>query len=75
MAALADRGFEPPAAERSVAFLASKNMDEQKMLAMLSDAARLRADGARVLVTPRMKNVGFQKTKLADDGYTEFVEY
>ncbi|CDE04341.1 unknown [Anaerotruncus sp. CAG:390] len=45
------------------------------MLAMLSDAARLRADGARVLVTPRMKNVGFQKTKLADDGYTEFVEY
>ena len=75
VAALADRGFEPPAAERSVAFLASKNMDEQKMLAMLSDAARLRADGARVLVTPRMKNVGFQKTKLADDGYTEFVEY
>ena len=74
VAALADRGFEPPA-ERSVAFLASKNMDEQKMLAMLSDAARLRADGARVLVTPRMKNVGFQKTKLADDGYTEFVEY
>ncbi len=75
VAGLADRGFEPPAAERSVAFLASKNMDEQKMLAMLSDAARLRADGARVLVTPRMKNVGFQKTKLADDGYTEFVEY
>ena len=75
VAALADRGFEPPAAERSVAFLASKNMDEQKMLAMLSDAARLRADGARVLVTPRMKNVGFQKTKLADYGYTEFVEY
>ena len=75
VAALADRGFEPPAAERSVAFLASKNMDEEKMLAMLSDAAKLRAEGARVLVTPRMKNVGFQKTKLADDGYSEFVEY
>ena len=75
VAALADRGFEPPAAERSIAFLASKGIDEEKMLSMLSDAARLRAEGARVLVTPRMKNVYFQKNKLSEDGYTEFVEY
>lgn len=75
VAALADRGFEPPAAERSIAFLASKGIDEGKMLSMLSDAARLRAEGARVLVTPRMKNVYFQKNKLSEDGYTEFVEY
>ena len=75
VAALADRGFEPPAADRSIAFLASKGIDEEKMLSMLSDAARLRAEGARVLVTPRMKNVYFQKNKLSEDGYTEFVEY
>lgn len=75
VAALADRGFEPPAAERSIAFLASKGIEEEKMLSMLSDAARLRAEGARVLVTPRMKNVYFQKNKLSEDGYTEFVEY
>lgn len=75
VAALADRGFEPSAAERSIAFLASKGIDEEKMLSMLSDAARLRAEGARVLVTPRMKNVYFQKNKLSEDGYTEFVEY
>lgn len=75
VSALSDRGFEPPAAERRVAFLASKKMDEDAMLRMLSDAAALRADGARVLVTPRMKNVGFQKTRLAEDGYNEFVEY
>ncbi len=75
VAALADRGFEPPAAERSIVFLASKGMDEEKMILMLSDAARLRSEGARVLVTTRMKNVYFQKTKLSEDGYTEFVEY
>ena len=75
VAALADRGFEPPAAERSIAFLASKGIEEEKMLSMLSDAAQLRAEGARVLVTPRMKNVYFQKNKLSEDGYTEFVEY
>ena len=75
VAALTDRGFEPPAAERSIAFLASKGIEEEKMLSMLSDAAQLRAEGARVLVTPRMKNVYFQKNKLSEDGYTEFVEY
>ncbi len=75
VSALSDRGFEPPAAERRVAFLASKKMDEDAMLRMLSDAAALRADGARVLVTPRMKNVGFQKTRLSEEGYNEFVEY
>lgn len=75
VAALADRGFEPPAAERRVVFLAAKGMDEERMLAMFADAAALRAEGAQVLVTPRMKNVGFQKTKLSEDGYTEFVEY
>jgi len=75
VSALADSGFTPPAAKRSVAFLASKNMDENKMLQMYSDAAALRADGVRVLVTAKMKNVYFQKTKLTEDGYTEFVEY
>ncbi len=50
-------------------------MDEERMLAMFRDAADLRAEGGQVLVTPRMKNVGFQKTKLAEDGYTEFIEY
>ena len=38
-------------------------------------ALSLAADGARVLVTTKMKNVYFQKTKLSEEGYTEFVEY
>ena len=75
VSALADSGFVPPAAKKSVAFLASKNMDEASMLKMYSDAAALRAQGARVLVTAKMKNVYFQKTKLSDEGYTEFIEY
>lgn len=75
VSALADSGFVPPAAKKSVAFLASKNMDEENMLKMYSDAAALRADGVRVLVTAKMKNVYFQKTKLTEEGYAEFVEY
>lgn len=75
VSALADSGFVPPTAKKSVAFLASKNMDEENMLKMYSDAAALRADGVRVLVTAKMKNVYFQKTKLTEEGYTEFVEY
>jgi hypothetical protein len=50
-------------------------MAEEDMLKMYSDAAVLRADGCRVLVTAKMKNVYFQKTKLSEEGYTEFVEY
>lgn len=75
VSALADSGFVPPSARRSVAFLAGKNMPEEEMLKMYSDAAALRAEGVRVLVTARMKNVFFQKTKLGEEGYTEFVEY
>jgi histidyl-tRNA synthetase len=75
VSALADSGFVPPSASRSVAFLAPKNMAEDDMLKMYSDAAALRAEGCRVLVTAKMKNVYFQKTKLSDEGYTEFVEY
>lgn len=75
VSALADSGFVPPAAKRSVAFLASKNMEEADMLKMYSDAAALRAEGVRVLVTSKMKNVYFQKNKLTEEGYTEFVEY
>ena len=75
VSALSDSGFIPPSASRSVAFLASKNMSEEDMLKMYSDAAALRAEGVKVLVTAKMKNVYFQKTKLSEEGYTEFVEY
>lgn len=75
VSALSDSGFIPPSASRSIAFLASKNMSEEDMLKMYSDAAALRSEGARVLVTAKMKNVYFQKTKLSEEGYTEFVEY
>jgi histidyl-tRNA synthetase len=75
VSALSDSGFVPPSASRSVAFLASKNMREEDMLKMYSDAAALRSEGVRVLVTAKMKNVYFQKTKLSEEGYSEFVEY
>jgi histidyl-tRNA synthetase len=75
VSALSDSGFVPPSASRSVAFLASKNMSEEDMLKMYSDAAALRSEGVRVLVTAKMKNVYFQKTKLSEEGYSEFVEY
>lgn len=75
VSALSDSGFVPPTASRSIAFLASKGMSEEETLKMYSDAAALRSEGARVLVTAKMKNVYFQKNKLAEEGYGEFVEY
>ena len=75
VSALSDAGFVPPTPSRSVAFLASRNMTEEDMLRMYSDAAALRAEGVKVLVTSKMKNVYFQKTKLSEEGYIEFVEY
>lgn len=73
--ALADSGFKVPAPAKSIAFLVEKNIDAESMLAMLERANELRAVGHRVIVTSKMKNVFFQKTKLEEDGYTEFVVY
>ncbi len=75
VSALADRGFKVPTEERKLAFLLSKDMPEERMLECLAHAASLRAEGARVLVTTKMKNIYFQKTRLSEDGYTEFEEY
>jgi histidyl-tRNA synthetase len=74
VSALIDSGFVPPVAERSIAFLASRNMSEEAMVEMYARASALRAEGARVLVTTKMKNVYFQKTKLEEEGYFEFIE-
>lgn len=73
--ALADRGFKVPAPRVSTAFLVEKNIDAESMLAMLERANELRASGYRVLVTSKMKNVFFQKTKLEEEGYTQFLVY
>jgi len=73
--ALADSGFTVPSTGKKYAFLAEKNIDNDTMLKMYSDAAALRADGATVTVTSKMKNFFFQKQKLEEEGVTEFRVY
>jgi len=73
--ALADQGFKIPATGKSIALLAEKNLSEGEMTKMYADAAALRADGNRVLVTAKQKNFAFQKQKLEAEGYTEFNVY
>ncbi len=73
--ALADSGFTPPAPQRSVAVLVSKGVAPEELIRIHAEAAAMRTDGARVLVTTKMKNVYFQKTRLEEDGYSEFIEY
>lgn len=73
--ALEDSGFKVPAPHKSIAFFVEKDIDNESMQKMLSDANNLRAQGERVLVTTKMKNVFFQKTRLEEDGYTEFAVY
>ncbi|MCQ2427902.1 MAG: histidine--tRNA ligase [Clostridia bacterium] len=73
--ALADSGFTVPMSGKSYAFLAEKNIDDETLLSMYSDAAALRAEGCTVTVTSKMKNFGFQKSKLEDEGVSEFRVY
>ena len=73
--ALSDMGYKVPGREDDAVLLAEKGLSEGKTLEMLSDAARLRSEGKRVLVTAKMKNYGFQKRQLEAEGYSDFRVY
>lgn len=71
---LKDKGFTPPKAENSVAFLIDKKASSEAVSAAFAAAAELRATGARAMVTKRNKNAKRQKELLSAEGYTDIRE-
>ena len=66
---LLDRNFEVPGSNEKYAFLIEKGAGDDFIAEVISDAAKLRQNGACVLVTMMNKNKKFQKEQLEKDGY------
>ena len=64
----------PIANEEKIAVLISKDVDAEKLERTIKRANELRASGRIVMISPRNKNVKFQKEQLSTFGYTQFVE-
>lgn len=58
--------------EVKIAYLVDPKASAEEIVRVNTEAAAERANGAIVLVTPRKKNVKFQKDMLLKDGYGEF---
>ena len=56
------------------AYLIDKEVGYDKIKDVMTKVASLRANGEKVLVSPRNKNVRLQKEKLSELGYTKFVD-
>ncbi len=72
---LLENGFEVPGAGEKKAYLIEKGMPSDKMQKILSMAAEERKDGKIVNLSIMKKNKKFQKEKMQQEGYTEFVEF
>lgn len=59
---------------KSTAILIAKDANSDKVYKALLKANQLRDKGERVLISPRNKNVKFQKDNLITLGYTEFID-
>ena len=52
-----------------------QNFSKEQLEEMFSEALSLRSEGKTVMITPRNKNVKFQKDKLIAEGYTIFKDF
>ncbi len=68
---LKDKGFKVPTAQKCVAFLVDKKASSEAVSEVFEKAAKLRADGNRVMIAKRNKNAKRQKEMLELEGYTE----
>ena len=66
---LLDKGFTVPGSSKKYAFLIEKGADSDFIAEVLMDAAKLRSEGACVLVSMMNKNKKFQKEQLYKDGF------
>ncbi len=72
---LLERGYEIPTQKAKRAYLIDKNMPQEGILAVMQKAKQDRKEGRQVLVSFMKKNKKFQKEQLAEEGYTDVVEY
>ncbi len=71
---LKENKFDAHKNVKSTAILIAKDADVNQVNKALKKAITLRENGERVLVSPRNKNVKFQKDSLMSLGYTEFID-
>ncbi len=72
---LKDKNFKIPEMGEKIVFLAESGLSEEQMKEMFAEASALRKEGKTVMITPRNKNVKFQKDKLIAEGYTVFKDF
>ena len=71
---LKDRGFKVPMDGESIAFLVDKKASAETVKEVFETAAKLRNDGARVLIAKRNKNAKRQKELLEAEGYADIKD-
>ena len=71
---LKDRNFKVPMDGESIAFLVDKKASQETTKEVFETAAKLRNDGARVLIAKRNKNAKRQKELLEAEGYTDIKD-
>lgn len=71
---LMESGFKVPEEGGKVAYLIEKGCEKDKMTSVMVEAAKLRQEGATVLISRMNKNKKFQKEQLEQSGYTDIRE-
>ena len=71
---IAENNLLPVEENISTAILVGKDVDSNKLDKVFEKASKLRLQGHNVMVSPRNNNVKFQKEKLLQMGYTNFIE-
>ena len=72
---LLENDFKVPGAGEKKAYLVEKGMPSEKMQKIMKLAADERKEGRIVNISIMKKNKKFQKEKMQQEGYTEFVEF
>jgi len=72
---LMESGFKVPGSSKKIAYLIEKGMNTDKLIEVMTEAAKDREDGNQVLVVRMNKNKKFQKEQLTNEGYEMFKEF
>ena len=72
---LLENNFQVPGSGSKKAYLVEKNMPADKMQKIMALAKEEREAGTIINVSIMKKNKKFQKEKMQEEGYTEFVEF
>ena len=72
---LLENDFQIPGSGSKKAYLIEKGMPSDKLLQIFNKAKEERENGISVNIVIMKKNKKFQKEKMQEEGYTEFVEF